>query len=94
MTNNYEVIYIISPEADEEGTKVLVEKFKALIETEGTIGQIDEWGRRRLAYPINDFNDGYYVYTAFSAPATFISELERILKITEGIIKYLIIRKD
>jgi small subunit ribosomal protein S6 len=92
--NNYEVIYIISPEVDEEGIKALVEKFKALIETEGAITQIDEWGRRRLAYPINDFNDGYYVFTKCAAPPTFVSELERILKITDGIIKYLIIRKE
>ena len=94
MMNSYEVIFIINPDTDEETTKALIEKFKAIIETEGHVGSVEEWGRRRLAYPIQDHNDGYYVLIEFESPATFVSELERVLKITDGIIKYLIIRKD
>ncbi|MCX7710532.1 MAG: 30S ribosomal protein S6 [Clostridia bacterium] len=94
MLNKYETIFIISPTIGEEGTKALVEKFKGLLETSAQLENIDEWGKRRLAYPIEDQNEGYYVLANFSAEPSFPHELERIYKITEGIIKYLVIKKD
>ncbi len=94
MTNKYESIFIISPALSEEDTKALVEKFKSLIETSAQLENIDEWGKRRLAYEISDFNEGYYVLVDFSAESTFPLELERIFRITDGIIKYMVIRKD
>jgi small subunit ribosomal protein S6 len=94
MLKKYETIFIISPEFSEEDTKSLVEKFKSLIETSAQLESIDEWGRRRLAYPINDFNEGYYVLVNFSAEPDFPRELERVYKITEGILKDIIIKKD
>lgn len=94
MLVNYETIFITNPELDEEETKSLVERVKNLIESEGELENIDEWGKRKLAYPINDFNEGYYVLMNFAAKPEFPQELERIYKITEGIIKDIIIKKD
>lgn len=94
MVNKYESIFIINSEIGEENTKALVEKFKNLLETSAQLESIDEWGKRRLAYPINDKNEGYYVLANFSAESEFPRELERIYKITDGIIKYMIIKKD
>lgn len=94
MVNNYESIFIINPDIDEEGTKALVEKFKNLLETSAQLESIDEWGRRKLAYEIDDKNEGYYVLANFSADSQFPQELERIYKITDGIIKYMVIKKD
>ncbi|NJD03779.1 MAG: 30S ribosomal protein S6 [Ruminiclostridium sp.] len=94
MVNKYESIFIISSEIGEENTKALVEKFKNLLESSAQLESIDEWGKRRLAYPIYDKNEGYYVLANFSAEPEFPRELERIYKITDGIIKYMIIKKD
>ena len=94
MLNKYETIFIVSPELNEEDTKSLIEKFKGLIETSAQLESIDEWGKRKLAYPINDFNEGYYVLVNFSAQPSFPQELERMYKITDGIIKDMIIKKE
>jgi small subunit ribosomal protein S6 len=94
MMNKYESIFIINPDIDEEGTKALVEKFKNLLETSAQLESIDEWGKRKLAYTIADKSEGYYVLATFSAEPEFPRELERIYKITDGIIKYMIIKKD
>lgn len=94
MMNKYEVVYIMSPDIGEETTKSLVEKFKNLVETSAEMEGIDEWGKKRLAYPINFKNDGYYVMMNFKALPTFPSELERQFKITEGILRYLVLKKD
>lgn len=94
MVNKYETIFIINNEVGEENVKGLVEKFKGMLETSAQLENIDEWGKRKLAYPINDLTDGYYVFANFSADSNFPHELERIFKITDGIMKYIIIRKD
>lgn len=94
MINKYETVFIISSQLDEENIKALVEKFKNLLETSVQLESIEEWGKRKLAYPINDLNDGYYVMANFSAEPSFPQELERIYKITDGIIKYIVIRKE
>lgn len=90
----YETIFVINAQLEEEVVKGLVEKFKTMIETSAQLESIDEWGKRKLAYPVNDLNDGYYVLANFSAEPAFPQELERIYKITDGIIRYLIIKKD
>lgn len=93
--NKYESIYIISPEIDEEGIKALIEKFNNLIaEQGGKVDNVDEWGSRRLAYPVQDFNEGYYVLINFIATPDVPQELERVYKITDGIIRYLTIKED
>lgn len=94
MVNKYETIFIINSEVGEEATKALVEKFKGLLETSAQLENVDEWGKRKLAYPINDLTEGYYVLANFSADTEFPKELERIYKITDGILKFIIIRKD
>ena len=94
MLKKYESIFIINSELGEETTKALVEKFKTLIETSAQLESLDEWGKRKLAYEINDKNEGYYVLANFSASPDFPAELERVYKITEGIIKFITISKD
>ena len=89
LTGQYEVLYIIDPAQGEEGIAALVEKFKAMVEAEGTLSSIDEWGKRRLAYPINDLAEGYYVLMNFESKPEFPAELERVLKITDGILRCL-----
>lgn len=87
----YEALYIIDAELDEAATKETVEKFSGIVTTNGgAVDLVDEWGKRRLAYPINYKNDGYYVLMQFSAPAEFPSELERNFKITDSILRYLV----
>jgi len=94
MLKKYETIFIINPEVGEDNTKVLVEKFKSMIEASAQIESIDEWGKRKLAYEIKDRTEGYYVLVNFSSEPEFPAELERVYKITEEILKYIIIKKD
>lgn len=87
---NYELMYIIDPDKSEEETAALVEKFRALIADNGTVNEVEELGRRKLAYLINDKPDGYYVLVKFTSSPDFPAELDRVLKITEGIMRSLI----
>ena len=89
ITGKYEVLYIIDATLGEEETAALVNKFKAMVEAEGTLSNVDEWGKRRLAYPINDLNEGYYVLMNFESKPEFPAELERVMKITDGIMRCL-----
>ena len=90
----YETVMVFSTAISEEETKALVEKFTNLIAKNGTVESVDEWGKRRLAYPINDENDGYYVLVNFSCEPDFPAELDRVLKITDGVLRSLIVAKD
>jgi len=95
MLNKYESIYIVNPEVDAEGIKGLVEKFNALIESEGgKVTETNEWGMKKLAYPIKKFTQGYYVLVNFEAKPEFVDELERIYKITDDVIKFITVRKE
>ena len=89
ITGKYAVLYIIDATLGEEGIAALVEKFKAMVEAEGTLTNIDERGKRRLAYPINDMTEGYYVLMNFETNPAFPAELERVMKITEGVMRSL-----
>ena len=91
---NYEAVFIINPAQGEEGIAALVAKFKALAEEHGTVTEVDEWGKRRLAYPINDLNEGYYVLITFNSDPTLPAEMERVFKITEGVMRSMIVCKD
>ena len=90
ISEKYEALYIINAQLSEEDTQALVEKFKAMVEAEGTLAAIDEWGKRRLAYPIEDMNEGYYVLMTFESKPEFPAELDRVMKITDGIMRCLI----
>lgn len=94
MMNKYETVFIINPSNSEEEIKGLVTKFKDLLEKSAQLENIEEWGIRKLAYPINKKEEGYYVLASFSSDTAFPHELERVFKITDGIIKHMIIRKD
>lgn len=94
MAKNYEAVYILNPVIGEEATAATTEKIQALVEASATLEKVDVWGRRRLAYEINDQKEGYYVLMNFSAEAEFPKELERVLKITEGVMRYLVVRTD
>lgn len=94
MLKAYESIFILSPELTEDGTKALVEKFKNIMTTSATLESMDEWGKRKLAYPINYKTEGYYVLANFKSEPDFPHELERIYKITDGVLKYIVLKKD
>ena len=91
---NYEVVYIMDPALGEEAIAAMIEKFKTLVETQGTVAAIDDWGKRRLAYPINDLNEGYYVLMTFNAAAAIPHELDRLFLINDSVMRSLIVCKD
>ena len=89
-----ETMLVVSTASDEEATLALVAKFKALIEANGTIENVEEWGKRKLAYPINDETEGYYVVTTFESNPEFPAELDRVYRITDGVLRSMIIAKE
>ena len=93
MTTKYEAAMIFSVANGEEATQSLKEKFNDLIAKNGTIENVDDWGKRRLAYLINDEAEGYYVFFNFESEPTFPAELERIAKITDGVLRLMVIKK-
>ncbi len=93
VSANYEVVYIIDPMLSEEQTAALVEKFKTLAEQNGSAVEVEEWGKRKLAYEINDRTEGYYVLMNFTSAPAFPKELDRVLRITDGIMRSLIVCK-
>ena len=90
--NRYELTYIIDTALEEEARKELIEKISSLIaQNGGEVEKVDEtWGKRRLAYPINDENEGVYTVIKFQSAPEFPAELDRILGITDGILRRLI----
>ncbi|MEG0321671.1 MAG: 30S ribosomal protein S6 [Oscillospiraceae bacterium] len=94
LNANYEATYILNPNLSEEDTAALVAKFKTLVEAQGATVEVDEWGKRRLAYPINDLNEGYYVLMTFNSVPEVPAELDRVFRITDGVMRTLIICKD
>lgn len=92
--NNYETMVVFSVANGEEAAQPLLEKFKGMIEANGTLESVDEWGKRKLAYPIEDELEGYYVLFNYQAEPEFPAELDRVFKITDGVLRSLIIKKD
>lgn len=92
---NYEYVLVIDPEIGEEAVAAMVDKFKTLITDNCELTAVDEWGKRRLAYKINYKSEGYYVLYTFSTDKSeFVAELERVSKITESVLRWLVVRKD
>ena len=89
-TEKYEVLYVLNPNLTEEETQAIVEKFKTLIEQNGTVDEMEEWGKRKLAYEINYLTEGYYVRVKFPSGPELPAELDRILGITDGVIRSLV----
>ena len=94
LSAKYEILYIIDPAQGEEGIAALVEKFKGLTETYGSVSSVEEWGNRRLAYPINDLTEGYYVYMTCDVTPDMPAELDRVFKITEGVLRSIIVAEE
>ena len=93
--NQYEVLYIIVPELDEEATRASIEKFKGIVESNGgEVVSVDEWGKKKLAYEIDYKTEGYYVLMSFNSSPEFPKELERNFKNDEAILRYLVTRKE
>ncbi|MDD5931427.1 MAG: 30S ribosomal protein S6 [Oscillospiraceae bacterium] len=93
VSANYEVVYIIDPAQGEEGIANIVASFKALAEQNGSAVEVEEWGTRKLAYPINFKNDGYYVLMSFTSEPSFPRELSRKLGIADGVMRSLVVCK-
>ncbi|MDR3561007.1 MAG: 30S ribosomal protein S6 [Negativicutes bacterium] len=92
--NKYEVIYIVKP-ADEEAIDAVVAKFDTLIKNNGgTIDKIDRWGKKRLAYELKDFTEGFYFVVYFTAEPKVIRELDRVMKITDEILRHMVIKQE
>ena len=92
--NSYELLYILNNELSDEAKGAVVEKLIAVVtDNGGTIDGIDKWGTRKLAYPIDYKTEGYYVLVNFTAPATLPDELERVMRITDAVIRFLIVKK-
>ena len=92
VTRPYELLYVLNPEIGEEKLEAVTARFEQLIADNGTVDDVDVWGRRHLAYEINDLTEGYYVLVHFSSDPEFPLELERQLKISEDVIRYLVTR--
>lgn len=94
ILNSYETILIIDSTYEEDAIKALISKFTSLIEKNAVLESVDEWGKRRLAYEIQDRTEGYYVLINFKSSPEFPKELDRIYRITDGVLRTIIIRKD
>ncbi len=92
--NIYETVIITSAKLGEEGSEALVERFKALIEEHGTVTSVDDWGKRRFAYPIQKQTEGYYTLISFESTPDFTAELDRRYQITDGILRTIIVKLD
>ena len=90
---SYETMMVFSVANGEEAVQPLMEKFKAMIEANGTLESVDEWGKRKLAYLINDEAEGYYVLFNYQAAPEFPAELERVAGITEGVLRIMTTKK-
>ena len=93
--NQYEVMYIIDTAIDEQARTALINRFSGLVEANGgQVDRVDEWGKRRLAYPINYKTEGYYVLMYIAAPSALPKELERNFQINDNVLRYLVVRYE
>lgn len=86
----YEAMLVTTATLEEEASAALVAKFTALVEENGTIDSVEEWGKRKLAYPINDELEGIYTLIKFESEPSFPAELNRVSKITEGVLRMMV----
>ena len=93
LTGSYEAIIVVTLKIGEAHSKSLVEKFSNMISENGTLGNVNEWGKRKLAYPINYETDGYYAVYTFESNPEFPAELNRVMGITEGVLRSIIVNK-
>ena len=94
VTANYETVMVVTLKKGEEAIQSVVERFKTLIEQNATLKNVDEWGKRKLAYLINKESEGYYVLFEFESEAAFPAELDRKFRINEDVMRSIIIKKE
>lgn len=92
--NNYEVMFIIEAALEDDKKEATIEMVKEIISADGEVGKVSVWGNRRLAYPIQKKNEGYYAVIEFTGKPELPKELDRRLKISDAIIRHIIINKD
>jgi small subunit ribosomal protein S6 len=93
--NSYEVALIIRPEVEETGQQAVIEQLSGLLTVDGgQVTNVESWGRRRLAYPIRNVNEGYYYFIQGQFSSTVLPELERVAKLSEQILRHMVIRQD
>ncbi|HLA50763.1 MAG TPA: 30S ribosomal protein S6 [Thermodesulfobacteriota bacterium] len=94
MSNNYEVVFITRPDAGEDVIKGIIQKVKETVEgLNGQVVKIEEWGKRRMAYPIRKHADGHYIFANISSSPAASKEVERILRLNEDVIRYQTVKK-
>ena len=89
----YELVLVFSLSKGEEAVETLKAKFTDLIKANGTLGEVEEWGKRKLAYPINYESEGFYIVVQFESEESFPAELDRVINITDGVLRSLIVAK-
>ena len=94
LTGKYETIFIVNATLADDQIAAAVEKFRSVIESNGTVEKVEEWGKRKLAYPINYMNDGYYVLITFTSDKDFPLELDRLYNINDAIIRSIIVKVE
>ena len=94
VINSYECMFIVDVSKSEEATEAAVNKFTSLIEANAEVVDVAKWGKRRLAYPINDMPEGYYVVVTFKSEPTFPAEFERLANIDEAVLRSMVIRLE
>lgn len=95
MLRPYEVLFVVRPDLEEEGANVVVEKFTNLIqENKGSVEQVNRWGKKRMAYEIQDFREGFYTLILFQGEPETIKELDRVMRITDEVLRHLIVRRE
>lgn len=92
MANQYQLVVVINPASGEEAVNALIESIQSKIAKVGTVDALDNLGTKKLAYEINDAKEGTYFKVLFTAPVEFPRELERVLKITAGVLRFLVVR--
>lgn len=94
VQSSYESVLVLSMKLGEEGIDSMIKKIQELIEKNATLNNVDKWGKRKLAYLINKESEGYYVLFNFTSGTDFPAELDRVYKITDGILRSLIVKKE
>ena len=94
VSGKYETLFIVNPTLGEEEVAAVAQKFQALVEKNGTVDKVEDWGKRRLAYAIEDLHEGYYTLIQFESAPSFPAELDRVFKITDGIMRSIIVALD
>ena len=94
MMNKYETIFIVNPSVAEEGIKALIQKFSDIINNDGKVLEVEEMGKKKLAYDVKKNSEGYYIVINFESNPELIKELERVYRITDDVIKFLTISKE